>query len=58
MHVRNKKYGNFVFISRLTGKCATSKFKNLGNSSLWTSSHHMAILKIENKNADFMMILP
>ena len=25
MHVQNKKYGNFVFISRLTGKCATQK---------------------------------
>ena len=23
MHVQNKKYGNFVFVSRLTGKCAT-----------------------------------
>ena len=23
MHVQNKKYANFVFMSRLTGKCAT-----------------------------------
>ena len=27
MHVENKKYGNFVSISRLTGKCAAQKFK-------------------------------
>ena len=27
MHVQNKKYGNFFFISRLTGKCATHKIK-------------------------------
>ena len=25
MQVQNKKYGNFVFISRWTGKCATQK---------------------------------
>ena len=27
MHVENKKYGNFVSISRLTGKCAAKKNK-------------------------------
>ena len=27
MHVQNKKYGNFVSISRLTGKCAAQKIK-------------------------------
>ena len=27
MHVRNKKYGNFVSISLLTGQCATQKLK-------------------------------
>ena len=25
----NKKYGHFIFISRLTGKCATQKFKKI-----------------------------
>ena len=29
-------------------------YKKLRNSSLWTCSHHMAILKSENKNADFL----
>ena len=28
MHVQNKKHGNFVSISRLTGKCAAQKIKN------------------------------
>ena len=27
MHVQNKKYENFVFISRLKGKFATQKIK-------------------------------
>ena len=26
-HVKNKKYGNFVSISSLTGKCAAQKLK-------------------------------
>ena len=39
-YVQNKKYVNFVFISRLTGKCTTQKLKNLRNSSLWSCSHH------------------
>ena len=26
-HVKNKKYGNFVSISSLTGKCAAEKLK-------------------------------
>ena len=26
-HVKNKKYGNFVSISNLTGKCAAQKLK-------------------------------
>ena len=29
MHVQNKKYGNFVSISSLTGKCAAQKLKKL-----------------------------
>ena len=28
-HVKNKKYGNFVSISSLTGKCTVRKLKNL-----------------------------
>ena len=42
---------NCVLISRLTRKCATQNFKNLPNSSLWT--HHMAILRSQNKHTDF-----
>ena len=30
-HVKNKKYGNFVSISSLTGKCATQKFYVYGH---------------------------
>ena len=48
---------NFVFISPLTSKCATQKIEKLRNSSVWTCSHHTVILKIENKNTDFFMIL-
>ena len=48
-----KEIRNFVFISRLTGKCAAQKLKNFCSSSLWTCSHHMPILKSENKDSDF-----
>ena len=36
---------------------ATQTLKDLRNSSLWTCSHRMAILKSQNKNTDFLMIL-
>ena len=49
--------GNFVSISRLTGKCATQKLKNFCSSSLRTCLHHMVILKTQNKMTDFLMIL-
>ena len=51
MHVQNKKYGNFFFISRLTGKCAAQKLKKklLHSSSLWKYLHHMVILRGQNK---------
>ena len=52
MHVQNKKYGNLVSISRLTGKCAAQKLKKR-SSSLWTCLHHMVILRSQNKNTDF-----
>ena len=48
---KNKKYGNFVSISSLTGECAAEKFKN------WTCLHHMVILRSQNKITDFLMIL-
>ena len=53
MHVQNEKYDSFVYISSLSAKCATQKLANLRDSSLWTCSHHMAILKSENKNTVF-----
>ena len=56
-HVKNKKYGNFVSISSLTGECATEKLKKKCSSSLWTCLHHMVILKSQNKITDFLMIL-
>ena len=54
-HVKNKKYGNFVSISSLTGKCAAQKLKKLCSSSLWTYLHHMVILRSQNKITDFFM---
>ena len=57
MHVQNKKYGNFVSISSLTGKCAAQKLKKICSSSLWTCLHHMVILSSPNKITDFLMIL-
>ena len=59
MHVQNKKYGNFVSISRLAGKCATQTIKkNLRNSSPWTCLHHITVnLRSQNKYTDFLMIL-
>ena len=56
-HVKNKKYGNFVSISSLTGECAAEQLKNFLSSSLWTCLHHMVILKSQNKITDFFMIL-
>ena len=50
MHVQNKKYGNFVFISRSTRKCATHKFCS---SSPWSCLHHMVILKRQNEKKRF-----
>ena len=57
MHVQNKKYRNFVFISRLTGKCAEEKLNNFCSSSLWICLHYMVILKRQNKITDFFIIL-
>ena len=54
MHVRIKKYVNFVSLSRLTGKCAAQFFFS---SSLWTCLHHIVILRSQNKITDILMIL-
>ena len=56
-HVKNKKYENFVSISKLTVVCAAEKLKNVCSSSLWTCLHHMVILRSQNKITDFLMIL-
>ena len=56
-HVKNKRYGNFVSISSLTGKCAAQKLKFFCSSSLWTCLHYMVILRSQNKITDFFMIL-
>ena len=50
---QNRKYGNFVSISSLTGKCAAQKLKNFCSSSLWTCLHHMVILRSQSKITDF-----
>ena len=49
IHVQNKKYGSFVFISRIAGECAKQK------NSLWTCLHGH-IKKPKYKNTDFFMI--
>ena len=56
MHVQNKKYGNFVSISRLTVKCAAQKLKKNSSSSLWTCLHHIVILKSQNKITIFFIL--
>ena len=38
MHVQDKKYVNFVFIFRLTGKSATQKLKSM---DMFTSNDHI-----------------
>ena len=57
LHVQNKKYWNFVSMSRLTGKCAAQKLSNFCSSSLSTCLHHMVILRNPPKITDFFMIL-
>ena len=56
-HVKNKKYGNFVSMSSLAGKCTAQKFENFCSSSLWTCLHYMGILRSQNKICDFLVIL-
>ena len=56
-HVKNKKYGDFVSISSLTGECAAEKFKNFCSYRLWSCLYHMVILRSQNKITDFFMIL-
>ena len=51
-HGQNKKYGNFVSISRLVGKCAAQKIKNFASSSLWTCLQYI-MLRSQNKITDF-----
>ena len=57
MHGQNKKYGNFVSISCLTGECAAQKLKKKCSSSLWTCLHHMVILKSQKKITYIFLIL-
>ena len=52
MHVQNKKYWNYVSISR-----TAQKFKNFRSSSVWTCLHHMVILRTQNRITDLLMIL-
>ena len=60
MHVQNKKYGHFVFISRLTGLYATQKLKKTFAVIVYGHVLYiiiMIILRSQNKNTDFLMIL-
>ena len=42
-HVKNKKYGNSVSISSLTGEYAAEKFKNFCNiECYWSRSHSLS----------------
>ena len=56
MHVQNQKYGNFVYISRLTGKCAAQKLKTVA-VLVYGHVYHMVILRSQNKITVFFMIL-
>ena len=42
---------------RNTGEFAAEKLKDFCSPSLWTSLHHMVILRSQNKITDFFMIL-
>ena len=57
LYMRCQGISYFRHASRLTGKCATQKLKNLRSSSLRRCLHHMVILRSQNKNTDFLMIL-
>ena len=49
MHVRDKRYRNFVFISRLIGK--------IKKTYAVLVYGHVIILRSQNKNTDFVIIL-
>ena len=55
VHKGGLKPDSFHFISRFT--CKTQKFKHFCSLSLSTCSHHMVILKSQNKITDFLMML-
>ena len=60
MHVQSKKYGNLVFISRLTAWYImrnTKIKKRLRSSSQWTYLHHNGHVNKPKLNTDFLMIL-
>ena len=44
-------------ISRLAAKRETQNLKNLRNSSLWTCWHIMDMLRNQNKNGNFGLIV-
>ena len=52
MHVKNNKYGNFVSISRSTGKCEARKLKTFA-----VPVYGHGLRSSQNKITDFLMIL-
>ena len=56
-HVKNRKCGNFVSISSLTGECAAQKFKKIAVLVYVHVYIIMVILRTRNKITDFFMIL-
>ena len=51
MHGQNKKYGNFVFNSRLNGKC---QHKNVKAYAILVYGH--GHIGTQNRDTDFLMI--
>ena len=56
MHVQNKKYGNFVSISRLTGKCAAQKYITFVIIIYGHVYIIVVIIRSQNKITNFFMI--
>ena len=53
MHVQNKKYGNFVSISRLTGKYAAQDLKKTFAALVYGQVYIMVVLR-RKKITDFL----
>ena len=53
--IRNTGIIDNVFGTFATFATSTQNLKDIRNSSLWTGSHIMDILRSQNKNVDFLV---